>query len=136
AIASGLLNCSCTPSVHQRTIAQANNALALVVLVAVGLLVSWVVDTAARRTTQAARANAESELLTATAGSVLRGQQGLSALLDRIREAFGMDSVTLLECTSPSGDPPVDASAERVRGTPGNWHVVAGPGEPAAPWPG
>src|SRR5260370_520027 len=101
-LASLLLNYYFTPPIHQWTIAQANNALALGVFVVVALLVSRVVDIAARRTTQAARANAESELLATTAGSVLRGQQGLSALLDRVREAFGMDSVTLLECTSPS----------------------------------
>src|SRR5690348_12228103 len=131
-----LLNYYFTPPIDQWTIAEANNALALGVFVAVAVLVSTVVDIAARRTTQAARANAESELLATTAGSVLRGQRGLSALLDRIREAFGMDSVTLLECTSPRGDPPADASAERIRGTPGNWHVVASRGEPTVTWPG
>ena len=131
-----LLNYYFTPPIHQWTIAEANNALAIGVFVAVAILVSSVVDIAARRTKQAARANAESELLTTTAGSVLRGQRGLSALLDRIREAFGMDSVTLLECTSPDGDPPADASADRIRGTPGNWHVVASRGEPAVTWPG
>ena len=131
-----LLNYYFTPPIHQWTIAEANNALAIGVFVAVAVLVSSVVDIAARRTKQAARANAESELLATTAGSVVRGQRGLSALLDRIREAFGMDSVTLLECTSPSGDPPADASAERIGGTPGNWHVVASRGEPAVTWPG
>jgi two-component system sensor histidine kinase KdpD len=130
-----LLNYYFIPPVHQLTIAQANNALALVVFVGVGLLVSWVVDIAARRTTQAARANAESQLLATTAGSVLRGQQGLSALLDRIREAFGMDSVTLLECVSPDGGQPADASAERLRGMPGSWHVVASSGTPAVTRP-
>jgi len=134
-IASLLLNYYFIPPVHQLTIAQANNALALVVFVGVGLLVSWVVDIAARRTTQAARANAESQLLATTAGSVLRGQQGLSALLDRIREAFGMDSVTLLECVSPDGGQPADASAERLRGMPGSWHVVASRGTPAVTRP-
>jgi two-component system, OmpR family, sensor histidine kinase KdpD len=92
-----LLNYYFTPPIHQWTIAQANNTLALVIFVAVGLAVSSVVDTAARRTKQAARAGAESELLATTAGSVLRGQRSLSAVLDRVREAFGMDSVTLLE---------------------------------------
>ncbi|MGH3254857.1 MAG: ATP-binding protein [Streptosporangiaceae bacterium] len=127
-VGSLLLNYYFIPPVHQLTIAQVNNALALVVFVGVGLLVSWVVDLAARRTIQAARANAESELLAVTAGSVLRGQQGLSALLDRIREAFGMDSVTLLESTAPDGGQPAGASAERLRGTPGSWHVVASTG--------
>jgi two-component system sensor histidine kinase KdpD len=131
-----LLNYYFTPPIHTWNIYLANNALALGVFVVVALLVSSVVDIAARRTTQAARANAESELLTTTAGSVLRGQQGLSALLDRIREAFGMDSVTLLECTSPDGQQPADASADRLRGTPGNWHVVASRGEPAVTQPG
>ena len=130
-IGSLLLNYYFIPPVHQLTIAQANNALALVVFVIVGLLVSWVVDIAARRTKQAARANAESELLTTTAGSVLRGQQGLSALLERIREAFGMDSVTLLEGPSADDGQPAGASAERLRATPGAWHVVASQGAPA-----
>ena len=71
--------CSTTTSPRrstQWTIAEANNALALVVFVAVGLIVSSVVDRAARRTRQAARASAESELLVTTAGSVLRGAAG------------------------------------------------------------
>ena len=70
------------------------------VFVAVALIVSSVVDTAARRTRQAARASAESELLVTTAGSVLRGQRAVEAVLDRVREGFGMESVTLLECGS------------------------------------
>jgi two-component system sensor histidine kinase KdpD len=120
AIASSLLlNYYFIPPVHRLTIAQRNNALALGVFVVVGLLVSSVVDTAARRTKQAARASAESELLATTAESVLRGQQGLTALLDRIREAFGMESVTLLECTSPSG----------ARALAGSWRPVASCGD-------
>ncbi len=130
-----LLNYFFIPPIHKLTIAQANNALALVVFVGVGLLVSWVVDIEARRTRQAARANAESELLTTTAGSVLRGQQGLTALLERVREAFGMDSVTLLECASADGDLPADASASRLRDVPGGWQVVASVGKPAVTRP-
>ena len=45
------------------------------------LLVSYVVDQAARRSRSAARAFAESELLATIAGSVLRGQDALQALL-------------------------------------------------------
>jgi two-component system, OmpR family, sensor histidine kinase KdpD len=113
-VGSLLLNYYFTPPIHKFTISEANNTLALGVFVAVAIGVSSVVDIAARRTKQAARANAESELLTTTAGSVLRGQQGLSALLDRVREAFGMDSVTLLEC----------------QGQMGPWQVIASRGEP------
>ncbi|HEX5301769.1 MAG TPA: DUF4118 domain-containing protein [Streptosporangiaceae bacterium] len=131
-----LLNYYFTPPIHQWTIAEANNALAIGVFVAVAILVSSVVDIAARRSRQAARANAESELLTTTAGSVLRGQQGLSALLDGAREAFGMDSVTLLECTSSGGSQPASVSAGRVSSRPGSWQVIASRGEPAVTQPG
>jgi two-component system sensor histidine kinase KdpD len=129
------LNYYFIPPVHQLTIAQRNNALALAVFIVVGLLVSWVVDIAARRTKQAARANAESELLATAAGSVLRGQQGLSALLERIREAFGMDSVTLLEGPASEDGQAAGISADRLRGTPGAWQVVAGSGAPAVTRP-
>jgi two-component system, OmpR family, sensor histidine kinase KdpD len=122
-VGSLLLNYYFTPPIHQWTIAQANNALALVIFVAVGLAVSSVVDTAARRTKQAARSGAESELLATTAGSVLRGQRSLSAVLERVREAFGMDSVALLE--QPADQPKnnwswvsVGASGDQPAGRP------------------
>jgi len=138
-VASLLLNYYFVAPIHTFTISQANNSLALGVFVVVALMVSRVVDIAARRTLQAARANAESELLTTTAGSVLRGQQGLSALLDRVREAFGMDSATLLECTSAEdqadGQPPANGSAGRSRSMSGSWRVVASSGEPAVATP-
>jgi two-component system, OmpR family, sensor histidine kinase KdpD len=131
-----LLNYYFTPPVHQFTIADANNALALIVFVVVGLVVSSVVDTAARRTKQAARAGAESELLVTTAGSVLRGQRALSAVLDRVREAFGMDSVTLLEEESADLEPDDDESGvvtphQPRTGPAGRWTAVGVSGEPA-----
>jgi two-component system sensor histidine kinase KdpD len=116
-----LLNYYFTPPIHRFTISEPNNALALAVFVAVGLAVSWVVDTTARRTKQAARANAESELLVTTAGSILRGQGSLDALLERTREAFGMRSASLLE----RGDQPAGAA----RGPGNSWAVVACSGD-------
>jgi two-component system sensor histidine kinase KdpD len=123
-----LLNYYFTPPIHKWTIAEANNVLALGVFVVVALLVSWVVDIAARRTRQAARASAESELLTTTAGSVLRGERAVTAVLDRVREAFGMDSVTLLERPAGPGRRPPPGPA-------GEWTVVAHSGEPALATP-
>ena len=120
--ASLLLNYYFTPPIYQWTIAEANNALALGVFVAVGLVVSWIVDLAARRTKQAARANAESELLVTTAGSILRGQGTLDALLERAREAFGMRAASLLECQQPNGAGP-------ARGPAADWTVVASSGD-------
>ncbi|HEY2127473.1 MAG TPA: sensor histidine kinase KdpD [Streptosporangiaceae bacterium] len=117
-----LLNYYFTPPIHLWTIAEPNNALALGVFVAVALVVSSVVDRAARRTRQAARASAESELLVTTAGSVLRGQRAVEAVLDRVREAFGMQSVTLLEC-APS-------QSTAARNPNAGWRAVAHSGEP------
>jgi two-component system, OmpR family, sensor histidine kinase KdpD len=118
-----LLNYYFTPPIHRWTIAEANNALALGIFVVVGLVVSSVVDGAARRSKQAARASAESEILVTAAGSVLRGQQALAAVLDRVREAFGMESVTLLEREpGPGGS---------QRGPVIGWTAVATSGGPA-----
>ncbi len=135
-----LLNFYFIPPIHKFTISDINNVLALVIFVIVGLTVSSVVDMAARRTTQAARSGAESELLATTAGSVLRGQRALSAVLDRVREAFGMDSVTLLELSGQGADgqqaplrPEVDGSARPRRI--GRWTTVGASGEPAVSRP-
>lgn len=71
--------------------------LALAVFMIVAIAVSVVVDRAARRTREAAQASAEAQTLATVAGSVLRGAQPLAALLERLRETFGLTSVTLLE---------------------------------------
>ena len=87
-------------------------------------LVSSVVDLAARRTRQAARATAESETLGTLAGSILRGETALPALLERVRESFGLTCVTLLERT-PHTAPGRGAVA---RGPADEWSVVANAG--------
>jgi two-component system sensor histidine kinase KdpD len=69
--------------------------LALGLYVVNAVLVSVVVDTAARRSRQARRAAAESELLATMAGSVLRGQDALQVLVARTREAFRLTEVRL-----------------------------------------
>jgi two-component system sensor histidine kinase KdpD len=103
-VGSALLNYYFTPPLHEWTIAERNNALALAVFVAVAAMVSTVVDLAARRTGEAARASAEAETLSTLAGDVLRGGSVLPALLDRVRQTFGLTSVALLERgADPSG---------------------------------
>jgi two-component system sensor histidine kinase KdpD len=77
------------------TIAEPLHLLALVIFVIVAVLVSIVVDQAARRSRVASRAAAESETLANIAGSVLSGQDALDALVTRLRESFGMTSVIL-----------------------------------------
>jgi two-component system sensor histidine kinase KdpD len=97
AVGSTLLNWFFTPPLHRVTIADPKNLLALVIFVFVAVAVASVVDLAARRTHQAARLRAESEILSFLAGNVLRGETGLEELLERVRETFGMESAALLE---------------------------------------
>ncbi|MBK3641241.1 sensor histidine kinase KdpD [Streptomyces sp. MBT33] len=97
AVGSLLLNYFYTPPLHRWTIADPKNIVAIVIFVAVGASVASVVDLAARRTHQAARLRAESEILSFLAGNVLRGETGLEELLERVRETFGMESAALLE---------------------------------------
>ncbi|MEU2155931.1 sensor histidine kinase KdpD [Streptomyces sp. NPDC019396] len=99
ALGSLLLNYYFTRPLHLFTIADPRNIVAIVIFVAVAISVASVVDLAARRTHQAARLRAESEILSFLAGSVLRGETTLDALLERVRETFGMESVALLERT-------------------------------------
>lgn len=100
AVGSMLLNYWFTPPTHTLTVQDPENFVAIVIFFAVAVAVASVVDLAARRTHQAARLRAESEILSFLAGSVLRGETTLDALLDRVRETFGMESVALLERSS------------------------------------
>ncbi|MPY57545.1 sensor histidine kinase [Streptomyces spongiae] len=97
AFGSLLLNYYFTPPLHRLAIADPRNLVAIVVFVGVAVSVASVVDLAARRTQQAARLRAESEILSFLAGSVLRGETSLEALLEQVRETFNMESVALLE---------------------------------------
>ncbi|GAB2945746.1 DUF4118 domain-containing protein [Streptomyces sp. YPW6] len=95
-----VLNYWFTPPTHTLTVQDPENLVAIVIFFAVAVAVSSVVDLAARRTHQAARLRAESEILSFLAGSVLRGETALDALLERVRETFAMESVALLERSS------------------------------------
>jgi len=124
-VGSLFLNYYFTPPFYTFNINEANNALALVVFVIVGIVVSKIVDDAARRSKQAARASAESDLLVTTAGSILRGEQPLQAVMDRVREAFAMDAVTLLER-------PHESDGSQL---PGGWQAIANSGAGQVPTP-
>ncbi|MBF4562699.1 sensor histidine kinase KdpD [Microbacterium sp. VKM Ac-2870] len=97
------------------------HALSLVLYVVIAILVSWIVDQAARRTRRARRAAAESELLATVSGSVLRGESAVPALISRIREAFAVSGVRLLsgdgstgEVIATDGEPVSDGRAVSV----------------------
>ncbi|WP_322748673.1 MULTISPECIES: sensor histidine kinase KdpD [unclassified Frankia] len=119
AVASSLLlNYYFTAPVHRWTIAERNNTFALAAFVLVGIMVSRVVDLAARRYALAARASAEAATLSVLAGSVLRGEDALPALLERVRETFGMTAATLLERSEQH------SGAGRDSGSAREWRVV------------
>jgi two-component system sensor histidine kinase KdpD len=117
ALAAGLLlDYFFVDPLYTITIAEPLHLLALVIFVIVAVLVSIVVDQAARRSRTAARLAAESETLSAVAGSVLRGQDALEALVTQLRETFGLASVSLLERGVPiysaMSDAPEGATSE------------------------
>lgn len=109
-----LLNYFFTPPRYTFTIGEPNNLIALLAFVVAAGGVSAVVDLAARRATQAARASGEAQLLATLAVTALRADDALPALLAQVREAFGLDVVTLLE-----GDHVVASTGPAARRAPG-----------------
>lgn len=94
-----------------------HEVLALVLYIVSAVLVSYVVDQAARRSREARRAVAESQLLASLAGSVLRGEDALQAMVTRTREAFGLTGVRLLVDGEPrvaDGEPARDDRVTNV----------------------
>jgi two-component system, OmpR family, sensor histidine kinase KdpD len=117
-----LLNYHFTPPIYQITIAERENVLALAVFLTVAIAVSITVDHAARRTREAAKAQAEAATLSTLAGSVLRGSKPLPALLDQLRETFAFSGVTLLQ-RHP------DITAATPHDDPTAWQVAAAVGD-------
>ena len=126
-----LLNYYFTPPVHKFTIAEANNALALGVFVAVAIIVSSVVDTAARRTRQAARASAESELLVTTVGQRAARPAGAGggARPGPRGVRHGVGHAAGVRAHRPARRP----TARRPAGT--RWRTPASPRSPGRPTP-
>ncbi|NYF18170.1 two-component system sensor histidine kinase KdpD [Microbacterium sp. AK009] len=102
------------------TIADPLHALALGLYVVIGILVSYIVDQAARATRVARRAAAESELLATVAGSVLRGESAVPALVTRTREALGLAGVRLETADGTT----IATDGEPVRDDPGGGDQV------------
>ena len=92
-----LLNFFFTPPLYTLTVDTQQNVVTLIAMVVVGVTVALVVDRAARRATQAARARTEGTLLASYARTVLTSPYPLARLLEKVRENFGQNSVALLE---------------------------------------
>jgi len=128
--ASLLLNYYFVEPLHTLSIADPDNVLALIVFVVIASLVSRVVDLSARRSSEAARSNVEAETLSTLAGSLLRGEQALPALLERVRETFAVTSVTLLRRESHAPSSGGGATSQReTAGLRGTWSCVGSVGD-------
>jgi two-component system sensor histidine kinase KdpD len=114
-----LLNFFLTPPLYTLTIAARENVITLVAMVLVAVLVALVVDRAARRAQQAAAARAEAALLASFSRTVLTRADPLDRLLEKVREAFGLASVAVLQrhdgaWTVAAGSGPADPGAADV----------------------
>lgn len=103
AVLSGcLLNFFLVEPRYTFTISEPDSAITVVVLLAVAVAVAALVDGAANRARESRLAAREAELLALFAGSVLRGAD-LDTLLERVREAYGQRSVSLVRGEARGG---------------------------------
>jgi two-component system sensor histidine kinase KdpD len=139
ALGGALSNVLFAPPVGTWSITEPRNALAIVVLVAVAIGVSAVVDLAARRTAEAARARAEADTLAATAAASLGGEDPAGAALEALREALRLRHVVAQRRAAPAA-PWVDvatAHAPAAGAAPGAaLDAAPGAGPGAAPHDG
>jgi two-component system sensor histidine kinase KdpD len=102
---------------HTLEVAQGEQALALGVFLVVAAVVSWAVETAARRALIAEQATRQTETISALAGGDLEKGDTLRDVLERARGTFRMESVTLSLRERPSGSwIEVDASGWAPKG--------------------
>ncbi|WP_066039167.1 ATP-binding protein [Herbiconiux solani] len=114
------------------TVDEPLHLLALLLYIVIAVLVSIVVDQAARRSRAARRSAAESELIAGVAGEVLRGQDALQAFVTRTREAFGLTGVRLLvgdRVLASDGEPAGAGAGSDAVGGPDADGAAATPGK-------
>lgn len=116
ALAAGLLaDYYFTPPMHSLRVQHLADVIALVVYVVTAVIVGMAAGTAARSTYRAVRASSEARALSRLATAMIHGQD-LPALLEQVREDFGLDAVSLLERDTGHAAEP-------------RWYVVASTGE-------
>ncbi|MGW1160259.1 ATP-binding protein [Streptomyces sp. NPDC002519] len=118
--ASLLLNYWFILPAGQFTLGDPNALVGLGVFAVVAATVAAVVDRSLRLSRRSARATAEAETMSSLAGSIVRGEATIPALLERTRETFGMESAELVE------EPPDTAGATAVPAGPGAYLALRG----------
>ncbi|MGW2745498.1 ATP-binding protein [Streptomyces sp. NPDC001450] len=118
--ASLLLNYWFIPPIGSFTLNNTNALLALAVFAVVAATVAAVVDRSLRLSRRSARATAEAETMSSLAGTIVRGEATIPALLERTRETFGMESAELAD------EPPDTDGVTSVPAGPGAYLVLRG----------
>ncbi|MEU4084991.1 sensor histidine kinase [Streptomyces aureus] len=118
--ASLLLNYWFIPPIGAFTLADPNALVALAVFVVVAAVVAAIVDRSLRLSRRSARATAEAETMSSLAGSIVRGEATIPALLERTRETFAMESADLVD------EPPDTAGTTTVPAGPGAFLTLRG----------
>ena len=95
--AFGLTNWFLTPPLHTLTVGDAQNVVALSVFVLVTIVVSVLVDRAARRSREAVAARAEATALARSAATLVGAHDPLPDLLEQLRATFGLASASVFE---------------------------------------
>ncbi len=95
-VASLLVNWFFVPPFNTLTIAEPEHLVSLIVFVGVGIAVGSLVDIAARRAYESQRARVEATALARSAARLAADPEALPALLEQIRDTFGLDRVRLV----------------------------------------
>jgi len=85
------------PPIHEWTIHEGRDLIALIVFLAVALVVSALVNAAGRRSAEAARARAEAETLARLGGQLMAEEDPLPVLISTLRTAFGLGAIAVLQ---------------------------------------
>ena len=123
AIAASLIaNWYFTPPVRTFTIAEAENLLAILVFILVAVVVSVLVDRAARLRSEASRGRGEAEALARLAGWLMSEEDPLPSLVEHLRTTFGLTSVAVMQrdpedgwiVAAAAGQPPLERPEDGV----------------------
>jgi two-component system sensor histidine kinase KdpD len=91
-----LANYYFTDPLGRFSVAEAEDVIALLVFLVVGLIVSGLVTIAARRTAEAVRATSEAEALARLSGSMLGESDPLGRLMTELQTSFGVTACAIL----------------------------------------
>ncbi|HEY2428181.1 MAG TPA: ATP-binding protein, partial [Acidimicrobiales bacterium] len=106
-----LLNYYFTAPLHTFTIAHTEDVVALGTFLVVAAIVSVLVDVAARRSVEAARARSEARGLAAMAGSLVGEGDPLPDLVAQLQGTFGLDGVAVLRTQHGAWDTEVSVGS-------------------------